>query len=90
MYLLPLPGIESRFPGYVPRSLIVNDNTILPPSTQGCVTVLSCLRPLLSLILHPDRPDAALNSTRIVSSPRHSCSMEEKLLFEFVRGPLGF
>ena len=40
---LPRPEIESRFPGYVPRSLIVNDNTIQPPSAQGCVTVPSYL-----------------------------------------------
>jgi len=86
MDLLLLPGIESRFPGYVPHSLIVNENTLLLPSAQGCVTVLSYFRPPGSLILHPDTPDAALNSTRIVSSPRQSCSMEEKLLFEFVRG----
>jgi len=90
MYLLPLPGIESRFAGNVPNSLIVNDNALLPPSAQGCVTVLSYFRPPGSLILHTDIPDAALNSTRIVSSSRHSCSMEEKLLFEFVRGSLGF
>jgi hypothetical protein len=77
MNLLPRAEIESRFPGYVPRSLIVNDNTIQPPSAQGCVTVLSYFRPPGFLILHLDRPDAALNSTRIVSSPRHVCSMEE-------------
>ena len=88
--LLPPTEIESRFPGYVSRSLMIKDNTIQRPSAQECVTVLGYFRPLGSLILHPDRSDAALNSTHIVSSPRHSCSMEERLLFEFVRGALSF
>lgn len=90
MDLLPLHGIEPRFPGCVSRSLIVKDNTTLPPSAQGCVTVLSYFRPPGSLILHPDRPDPALNPIRIVSCPRHCCFVEEKLLFEFVRGALDF
>ena len=34
MDLLPRPEIESRFPGYVPRSQIVNDSTIQPPSVR--------------------------------------------------------
>jgi hypothetical protein len=89
MHLLTLPGVESRFPDSIPHSRIVNNNIVRPPSAQGCVTVLSYCKPPGSLILHPDRPDAALNSTRIVSGPRHSCSVEEKLLYEFVRGALG-
>ena len=90
MDLLPWPEIESQFPPYVPHSLMVNDSTIQPSPAQGCVSVLSYFRPPGSLILHPDRPDAALNSARIVSGHRHSCSMEGKLLFEFQRGDLGF